>query len=38
VPPYRGSGYALLFLARGSIDKEALKHPELEIFGKEDQR
>jgi hypothetical protein len=30
----RGSGYALLFLARGPIYEEALKHPELETFAK----
>jgi len=29
----RGSGRALGFAARGPIHDEALKHPELEIFG-----
>ena len=29
----RGSGYALGFVAQGPIYKEALKHPELEVFG-----
>ena len=28
----RGSGRALGFVARGPIYKEALKHPELEVF------
>jgi hypothetical protein len=29
----RGSGLALGFLAQGPIYEEALKHPELEVFG-----
>jgi hypothetical protein len=29
----RGSCYGLGFIARGPIYKEALKHPELEVFG-----
>jgi hypothetical protein len=29
----RGSGRALGFVAQGPIYEEALKHPELEIFG-----
>jgi hypothetical protein len=29
----RGSGYGLGFVARGPIYEEALKHPELEVFG-----
>ena len=28
----RGSGYGLGFVARGPIYKEALRHPELEVF------
>ena len=28
----RGSRYGLGFVARGPIYKEALKHPELEVF------
>ena len=31
----RGSGRALGFVARGPIFAEALKHPELEVFGQE---
>jgi hypothetical protein len=31
----RGSGLALGFVAQGPIYKEALKHPELEVFGRE---
>ncbi|HNT75071.1 MAG TPA: hypothetical protein PKH77_08640 [Anaerolineae bacterium] len=28
-----GSGYGLSFLARGPIYEEAMRHPDLEIFG-----
>jgi hypothetical protein len=31
----RGSRYGLGFVARGPIYKEALKHPELQVFGEQ---